>query len=238
MLRGVSSMSRYTTEVRYICEIESGLNQSKGANGVDDIVRTAAQKIFKNSYLIFDENYRPALEQKILKHYYTREIGFETVGLWMLKLRIKMNEIMPYYNQLYQSALMSFDPFKDTDITTEHKRNENGYTNDAGSNSSTANNESTGYNLFSNTPQGSLSGVESMTYLTDATKNTGNSTGVVNGSVNNHKDMSTTESYLESIKGKRGAANYSELLLKYRETFVNIDMKVINELSDLFLNLW
>lgn len=231
-------MSKYTTEVRYICENEAGLLASKGYVEIDNIVSKAAPKIFITSYPIFDENYRNVLEQKILKHYYTREIGFETVGLWVFKLRTKMNEIMPYYNQLYKSALLEFDPFADTDIKTEHSKNEHGYVNDAGSNTNTATNNNTGYNLFSNTPQGSLSGVDSMTYLTDATKVTGNGQTNVSGSVNNHKDMDTTESYLESIKGKRGSQNYSELLLKYRETFTNIDMLVIDSLKDLFLNLW
>ena len=56
---------------------------------------------------IFDENYRSVLETKILRHYYTREIGFETVGLWKHYLKTKLNEIMPKYNKLYEASIVS-----------------------------------------------------------------------------------------------------------------------------------
>ena len=51
-------------------------------------------------------------------HYYTREIGFETVGLWKLKLQTKLNEIMPYYNKLYETELLKYNPLYDVDMTT------------------------------------------------------------------------------------------------------------------------
>ena len=64
------------------------------------------------------------LETKIIKHYYTREIAAETVGLWKLWLDERMNNIMPYYNQLYKSELLEFNPLYDTDITTDSNRKE------------------------------------------------------------------------------------------------------------------
>ena len=76
-------------------------------------------------YPIFDENYRETLDTKILKHYYTREIGFETVGLWKFKLNTKMNEIMDYYNQLYESALLEFNPFDNTNLLRDYLRSGN-----------------------------------------------------------------------------------------------------------------
>ena len=111
-------MSVYTTEVRYICETESGLKESKGLDDVEEIIENSQSKIF-NDYPIFDENYRAVLNKKILMHYYTREICEETVGLWKLRLWTKMNEIMPYYNQLYESELIKFNPMYDIDIRRE-----------------------------------------------------------------------------------------------------------------------
>lgn len=61
-------------------------------------------------YPIFDESYRSKLNNKILAHYRFREIGFETAGLFVDRLNTRMNEIMPYYNQLYESELLKFDP--------------------------------------------------------------------------------------------------------------------------------
>ena len=88
-------MSKYTTEVRYICEMYAGLEESVGFADVGKVITDSRDKIFDFQYPIFDENYRAALESKILLHYYTQEIGLETVGLWKLKLQAKMNEIMP-----------------------------------------------------------------------------------------------------------------------------------------------
>ena len=83
-------MSKYTTEVRYICEHEAGLTESVGYNDIDRVLALSVGKIFDFDYPIFDEAYRNVLNIKILRHFYTREIGFETVGLWKHYLRTKM----------------------------------------------------------------------------------------------------------------------------------------------------
>ena len=115
-------MSKYTMQTRYVCENLIGVDESAGYESVDSIVTQAAPLVFDFHFPIFDENYRLPLEKKILKHYYTREIGEETVGLWKLRLENKLNEIMPYYNRLYQSELITFNPLYDTDLTTTHKK--------------------------------------------------------------------------------------------------------------------
>lgn len=112
-------MSKYTTEVRFICEQQAGLEDSKGYNDVGNIIASARTHIFDFTYPIFDNNYKPALETKILMHYYTREISEETYGLWKLRLRTRLNEIMPYYNKLYESELIEFNPLWDTDMTID-----------------------------------------------------------------------------------------------------------------------
>lgn len=112
-------MSKYTTEVRYICENYAGLTESEGYSSINTILEQARSHVFDFEYPIFDENYRSVLEKKILKHYYTREIATETVGLWKHFLDMRMNEIMPYYNQLYSSELLKFDPLYDVDLTTD-----------------------------------------------------------------------------------------------------------------------
>lgn len=114
-------MSHYTTEVRYICENFAGLKESVGYDRVEWVISKSRKKVFDFDYPIFDESYRSVLESKILRHYYTREIGLETVGLWKLKLNAKMNEIMPYYNKLYESELLKFNPLYDVDLTTTHE---------------------------------------------------------------------------------------------------------------------
>lgn len=282
-------MSKYTTEVRFICETASGLGESKGYTDVDTIITNAIPKIFTFTFPIFDENYRSVLEKKILKHFYTREICEETVGLWKLRLDAKLNEIMPYYNKLYKSELLEFNPLYTANLTRTKKtdydsnRNENENINDtSSSNRTTSNNgavdttnnstttgtgsgtsNNTSVDLYSDTPQGGLNGVESNTYLTNArkitdngstssnTSNTNSSTGKVESSESgtdnstgtygrmrgNTNALTSTEDYLETVVGYEGT-NASDLLLKFRETFLNIDMLVVNDLEDLFFQLW
>lgn len=113
-------MSVYTTQVRNICETQCKHTERKGYDDVEEILEECWDKVIPN-YPIFDENYRKVLNKKILLHYYTREIGTETVGLWKLRLKTKMGEIMPYYNQMYKSELLDFNPLYDVDYSTTHK---------------------------------------------------------------------------------------------------------------------
>lgn len=254
-------MSKYTTEVRFICETASGLAESKGYKDVDTIITNAIPKIFTFTFPIFDENYRTVLEKKILKHFYTREICEETTGLWKLRLDAKLNEIMPYYNKLYKSELLEYNPLYTANLTRTKKtdydsnRNENENINDTTKNNGTTNstNESsvneTGTDLYSDTPQGSLTGVKNETYLTNARKTTDSGTtnsttsntsteNSTYGRVRDNTDaLTSTEEYLETVIGFEGT-NASELLMKYRETFINIDVMILNELEDLFFQLW
>ena len=250
-------MSKYTTELRYICESSLGMSENGGYHDVKNIIANSRTKIFDFDYPIFDEAYRSVLETKIIKHYYTREIGQESVGLWKLRFDTKMNEIMPYYNQLYKSELLEFNPLYNFNITRDHNVKANGNRTTGNNSSSTTNtsgqltargSESTdSSDLYSDTPQGGLNGVVDSKYLTNARKienttsnsNTQNSSS--NGSTNTTESgndiYNNTEDYLEHVSGYQGA-NASELVLKYRETFLNIDMMIIEDLEELFFQLW
>lgn len=243
-------MAKYTTEVRSICETYSGFKTEQDGTDVDTIINNSWEKIFGTNFPVFEESYRKTLCCKIIKHFYTREIGFETVGLWKLKLQQRMSEIMPYYNQLYLSEKIKFEPLNDVNYTRAGDSNNNNTENITGNTTnkseSTANttNSSNNTNAFSNTPQGKLEDVKSLSYLTtatiDTTTDTGssNNTGLVTGNDTRNSISKNTENHTETINGKMGTTSYSQLLKEYRETFLNIDMAVINELNDLFMLLW
>lgn len=235
-------MSKYTTEVRFICEHFAGLDKSEGFDSVEDIISVARTKIFDFSYPIFSEAYRPILETKILRHFYTREIGYETYGLWKLHLDAKLNEIMPYYNKLYESELLEFDPLSNVNKTIDHKGN--GNRTDNGSGSSNSEDKINRWDLYSDTPQGGISGIEAAydgvddnAYLTNArnirdngSKRSTNTTNTNRADFNNN--------WVEKVTGKDGTESYAELLIKYRNALLNIDMQIIGELNELFFMLW
>lgn len=247
-------MSKYTTEVRFICESKSGLSESKGFGSVDEVLNGSWDKIFTSKVSFFDEEYRGVLCKKILKHYYLREIGCETVGIWLLWMNTKLEEIMPYYNKLYESELIKFNPMYDVDWN--RKGNKTGNESGSGSRSTIGNNSGTNTqsgissntrkDLYSDTPQGELTGVESETYLTNARKVSDSGETGVNGSTSGSYEDSesssnkvdTTENYVESVSGKQGTGSYSKMLNEFRETFLNIDMQVIEEFAEMFMELW
>ena len=255
-------MSKYTTELRYICESLAGLDESVGYNDVADVIEASRGQIFSFDYPIFDESYRGVLETKIIKHYYTREIGYETFGLWKLHLDSKMNEIMPYYNKLYKTELIEFNPLYDVDLTRDfHRTNDNensGHSsgdfneqttgNDGGSVNENSN--GTNWTLQQDTPQNGLQQVENMSYLSYATKETSQNTS---NSINNRNYSSTSkgdngsqfanefngvEDYLEHVSGTNGGASYSKKIEEFRKTLLNIDVRIIDDLKDLFIYLW
>ena len=240
-------MSKYTTQVRFICESKAGLDESKGYNDIDTILTTSAPLIFSD-FPIFDTNYKLPLEKKILKHYYTREICEETVGLWLLRLDTTMNEIMPYYNKLYNSELLAvgYTPFSDVDLSRTHiltwdNKDEGTVVNHFDNNSSGQTND-TAHDLFSNTPQGALTNVDNGTYLTTARKNTlaNNTSANANGTSNilSNDIFNSTDQYIEHVAGRNGMKSYSKELKEFRDTFLNIDLQVIEKLKDLFFGLW
>lgn len=253
-------MSKYTTEVRFICENSAGLSESEGADNIDSILDKCWNKVFNFDFPIFDENYRQVLCRKILKHYYTREIAHETVGRWKLALNAKLNEIMPYYNQLYKSELLEFNPFYDVDLTRSRKGSgtSNRTSNNTETNSGTSKNVSSGsgtsntdtLNRFSDTPQNSMDtqGIADSVPLTTVTKvnedntTTNESTDTLtrndNKTGSGTENINNTDKYIETVIGKQGTENYSSLLKKFRETFLNIDMMIIEDCSDCFFTLW
>lgn len=247
-------MSKYTTEVRFLCESLTGHDESEDYSSIDEIIEDALPIIFSFEFPIFDEQYRSVLETKILRHYYTREIGCETYGLWKLRLQTKLNEIMPYYNKLYESELLKYNPLYDVDMTTTNvgqrtgertdlnnaksienrnrankseesgtniderknsfdgtRESENAETN-VNSSQSIGTRDTENRDMYSDTPQGQLTGVDTNTYLTnfrkilgdDDTTETGHSTGVTNGT-QKIKDGNT-----ETTQGSNVSSNKRE----------------------------
>lgn len=254
-------MSKYTTQIRYICESLAGYTHSEGFDNVNTIIDRAAPIFFNFSFPLYQEAHRHELECKILLHYYFREIGFETVGQFKLRLCSTLRDIMPYYNQLYESAALEYNPLNDISITkqvynTSTDGLQHGHTASRTTSESTTNNtdteqktNATHTRAYSNTPQGTISGVENNTYLTDYAKDIDNAGKInVHGTVSNSGTDTTINSgtdtrtingnSTETTTGKTASKTYQELIKQYRENIINVDKMIIDELSDLFIKLW
>lgn len=208
----VKNMSNYTTQLRYI--INSGID------------------IGLRKYPIFDEAHRNVLNQKLIEHYWMDEIGSETIQMFVFRLNRNMNEIMPYYNELYKSALIEFNPLEGynlTEILSETEKN-----NSIANANGTSNGN--GKNLFNDTPQNAIGqgDILSQKYATNITLDETKTETTSNTNSNSQRGR-------EEMRTTKGSQyhNPSELLQSYRETILNIDMMVIEDekISSCFMSL-
>lgn len=218
---GVMIMSQFTHELRWIL-MQKLKNPEKLS--YKEIIAQGQSNLFDFKYPIFDENYRTTLQTNICKHYYTSEICCDAVQRFKLWLDVRMNTIMPYYNKLYESELLKINPL--TDYSEDENINVN---NTANTNQNVEQNiKNDGLRKDSNTPQAMLSNLE---YYDNASDYTDNS--VSNSKSNNTQNFNGTS--------ERNRVGYhtspSDLLLKYRNTFLKIDLMIINDLSDLFYGI-
>lgn len=174
----------YPPTLKKLCVDLTGM--SPDVEGFETIIAQATPMIFDFAYPIFDESHRQNLEQKIIKRYFFREISCENVFEWKLRLDAKMNEIMPYYNKMYESVGYLTDILDDVDYTrtfneqTANTGNENttstqnieNSTESAGSSTSIGKTDTDNNQLVasSDTPQGQLTGLLDNTYLSAAAK--------------------------------------------------------------------
>lgn len=209
-------MSRYTTEVRWIMESKSGLSPDELKNtGVDTIIELAREN-FVLTWPAYNDDYKDMIEHFIYRYYYTREIAFETVGLWKLKLETRLFEIADKYNIIIAELESTRDEetgimdvtklLYNIDVHTHGKTITSGESKDK----------------FSDTPQGQLTNVENGTYLTDYRniKSDGNQTSDVGES------------------GYRGAKTKAELLDNKTLDVLDVANRIAEECSDLFFKLW
>ena len=99
-------MSQYTTQV---LQLVYGLTADMPLSPLSERIEKARQQIFDFEYPIWHPDHKKELEKKIIYHFLNWEIGLETYPLWKIYLEGRMNEIMPYYVELYNSIY----PFKD-----------------------------------------------------------------------------------------------------------------------------
>lgn len=207
-------MSKYTTTIKNLVE-----------NGFD---------LGLKDYPIFDETYREHLNDMIIKHYYISEIGFETAELFKMQLNNRMQEIMPYYNALYnlQKDLLESGIDMNVNLTESYTHN----VNTDGTSQSSSNSNTDNKNVSQNTPQGNLtqSNINNFSYADNI------SFGGANSNVNDNSKTSgkTVEDYVKKIQGNNGNRYAYEVLIGVKNNLLAIDIEVINQLEDLFMGIF
>lgn len=229
-------MSKYTTEVRWICESKSGFTlEELSSKSVDEIIAAAWDQIFDFT-MPFSSEWNEKIAKFLLKYYYTREIGFETVGLWKLKVNTRLEEIAGTYLPMIAAA----DALTAADLTNNYKYNGSDTRTDNLTNQRTdnltENNEGNSRNRFSDTPQNGLAIVENgqylsnYTYITDENerRNTGTQTVTDTG----------TQTHVYQESGYKGPRTVAEIVSETKFRELNVLQKIAEEFTDLFFLLW
>lgn len=253
-------MSTYSITLREMCQLYSDNEPSER-----DRMETARTKIFDFDYPLFDETYRKDFETKFIRHFYMREIGYETEGLfkWYLEDWLTIN--MPYWNNMLKSELITFDPLTNTKMdATKNKTKTNTThqesTTDGTNNSSTsqdgngtltednfnrqidADTPDTRMTLTTNDGQGILEYASNIkednenNAKTSTSHNSGSLDESSHASTTNDLTVNETEDETDNSTGKIGVQTYSQMLKEYRETFLRIEKDIFNEMSkELFM---
>ena len=261
----VLTMASYTMQLREYIEQAT---QDTEEMSWDARIEAGRTKLFDFTYPIFDSNYKKVFETHFINNFYTREIGFETEGLFKFKLKNWLNINMPYFNKLFQSELIDFDPLVNsiTEITKKNTKdrkqnlvaNTNGTSNGSSTQSAsgTASEDDFSRNLESDNPDSRLTittndgeGVIEYASKIDehnannskSSSTSGNASSSDSSNVDSTSDttINETEDYLQFIMGKTGNDTFSKMLNEYRSTFLRIERDIFKEMNkELFMLIY
>jgi hypothetical protein len=216
-------------------------------------------KLFDFDYPFDDQTYKAKLEQNIIDFYYDYEIGFETPDMFKRKFKARWQRIIPYYNTLYNTTLLTYNPLSNQSLTekldqlaavnniqsTDMAYGSNGTNKVVGTNTTSGGNDITVDSKRSDYPQQPIAGSDyaagetnETTHSTiDNTDSTDTTTTTTDSSTN--RGSVTTEGtnnldYTKTIEGITGIT-YPELIQKHREVLIRINDRIIEEMKSCFI---
>ena len=235
-------MAKYTIQVRTICENAAGLDHHVDVDDIEEVLDNSWDKIFDQDiyenltfrqYYGREEYYEDfalgeTICKNILREFYTREIGAETVGLWKLWMNSRLSENGAYISQLYGGQIQNlYVSHRDDNMDVRHIKTEHTYGQDydkytqgdhSGSDvlnrshviTDTDSHDNTNTNsnmrLYSDTPQGDWDLIDgtpnpnpTKLYATDGTQSNGGGTDDVDSTTNGTKVDTDSSSYTARV---------------------------------------
>ena len=207
-------MSKYTLQLRYIYEDEN-------------------YNLFDFPYNLYDNDLKPWFQEKFFQHFMFYEIGFDTIGMFKQRLMSKLNDIFPYYKQLYETEIRSkgIDFMLNKDLKESYVRELTSNSNSNQESNVTSNSLSTAGQL---TPSLIANSQKIDKFMDSAQKDNSSSNSTSTGESNGN----SREEYTLTSQGNIGITSSAELLTKWRETLLNIDLMVFEECNDLFMQIF
>ena len=207
-------MSKYTLELRYLYEDENF-------------------NLFDFPYNLYNNDLKPWFEEKFYQHFMFYEIGFDTIGMFKQRLMAKLNDIFPYYKQLYETEIRSkgIDFMLNKDLKESYVRELTSNSNSNQESNVTSNSLSTAGQL---TPSLIANSQKIDKFMDSAQKDNSSSNSTSTGESNGN----SREEYTLTSQGNIGITSSAELLTKWRETILNIDLMIFEECNDLFMQIF
>lgn len=169
------------------------------------------------------------LAQRIIEHYYTREIGTDAIGQFILFAKDKMHEVMETYAPLIYSAAIKFDPLVNVDWSETYTGNSDSVSN------STSNSTGSGLTVNSDTPQGQIS----KSAILNGSYASSTGANETKNSVSDNSTNNGSQSYTKTMKGNSGvSATAQALIQQYRDYIRALNTEIVYELEPLFMGIY
>lgn len=169
------------------------------------------------------------LAERILDHYFMREIGTDGFGQFRIFIKDKMREIMETYAPIIYSASIKYDPL----VNVNYSEIYSGTSNRNSNTTSTSN--ASGLAVDSTTPQGQINKSEILQGKYATSTGANESTNNINGNtIDNGKD-----DYIKTIKGNSGVSATSQAMIRqYRDVIRAVNTEIVYELEPLFMGIY
>ena len=224
--------------------LESIVNYGKDEKTkIKDLAKAGRTTIFDFDYTLTDNISKEDFECMILNHFLMRRIGFETVTAFRIQLNVKINEIMPIYNKMFD-ALKNWNILNDGETETK-----TGTNNKTSNNTSSASNQITNNSTTSDTnisdrrnselPQNQLSELRDGNYVTnynyDTNTNNAQDSSTSSGSSTSTNNETDNNSYNETIT--RTPSDKIAIYKEFQENIKSIYGMIFKDLECLFYQL-
>lgn len=190
---------------------------------IKNLAAAGREEIFDFEYPLSTHVQKQDFEIMILNHFLMRRIGYDTLNAFKIALDVKMNEIMPMYNKMFD-MLDGWNIFNDGEVTSRTVT-------DSGTNllNNITTSQNTSDRRYSDTPQQQLQNVRDGKYITDYNYDTDN------GSVSSSSAGTDSRSTLESIT--RTPSDKMKLYKEFIENKKSIMTMIYEDLDPLFYGL-
>lgn len=197
-----------------------------------DLAKATHSKIFDFDYPLSNYINKDDFECMILNHYIMRRIGFQTFTAFKIQLNVKLNEIMPLYNKMFD-ALQNWDIFNDGEKLSRYgNENRKNNTNNTLENTSNTETTTTSDRRESNTPQNQLDNVRNGTYVTNYNYDTDSSNSSDNSNSKGTSNSTDENIYEETIE--KSPADKITILKEMQENIKSIYTMIFKDLDSLF----